>query len=181
MDSLTAIRNRRSIRSYLDKEIDEAKLHTVVEASDSAPYAGPFHITVVQNKAIMTQLDDLTIAAMKNSVLQFLRDLAEKPGFHPLFNAPAMLVFSAPDANPYGMANCAAAAATGAIAATEVCLGSCFAVTPTLALAEHPDIAQRIGIPEGFKPLCTLIIGYTADPYKDRRPHDPGNNINYFK
>lgn len=181
MDSLTAIKNRRSIRSYLDRDIEEAKLHTVVEAADSAPYAGPFHITVVQNKAIMTQLDDLTIAAMKEAPLQFLRDLAETPGFHPLFNAPAMLVFSAPESNPYGMANCAAAAATGAIAATEICLGSCFAVTPTMALTKHPDIAKKIGVPDGFIPLCTLIIGYTADPYKDRRPHDTGDNINYFK
>lgn len=181
METQAAIKNRHSIRSYQDKPIPEKKLQAVVDAADSAPFAGPFHITVVLDKAVLQTLDSLTIQAMKNSVLQFLRDLAETPGFKPLFDAPAMLVFSVPESNPYGMANCSAAATAGALMATDLYLGSCFAVTPTLALNENPTICKQIGIPDGYKPLCTLMLGEMDDPNKNRHPRNLGNNVNYYR
>lgn len=179
--NLYRIKNRHSVRSYQKKDVEEAKIHKLVEAARSAPYAGQFHITVLLDKAILNQLEDLTTEAMRNSCLQFLRDLAETPGFRPLFDAPGMLVFSAPENNPYGMANCANAATTAALAATDMYIGSCFAVTPTLALEQHPEICAKIGMPGGFRPLCCLIFGYTEDPAKGRHPRNLGDNVNYCK
>lgn len=181
MDALTAIKNRTSVRCYQQKPVEESKIHALVKACDSAPYAGPFHISVVLDKAILDKLEDLTTQAMKESVLQFLRDLASQPGFRPLFDAPGMLVFSAPKDNPYGMANCANAATTGAIAATATYLGSCFAVTPTMALVAHPEIARKIGVPEGYVSHCCLMFGYTLDPTKGHKPRDLKNNVNYCR
>lgn len=40
MDVFEAIRNRRSVRSYLDRHIEEEKLNTVLEAGRLAPSAG---------------------------------------------------------------------------------------------------------------------------------------------
>lgn len=181
METFTAIKNRHSIRSYLAREVEEDKIHKLVQAARSAPYAGPFHITVLLNKEILNELEDLTTQAMRESCLQFLRDLAETPGFRPLFDAPGMMVFSAPEANPYGIVNCANAATIATLAATDMYLGSCFVVTPTMALEKHPEICAKIGVPAGCKPLCCMMFGYTDDPFKRRNPRDLGDNVNYCK
>lgn len=181
MNALTAIQNRQSVRCYYDREVDELTVQKLVEACDSGPYAGPYQLTVVLNKDVLQKLDGLTIEAMKNSPLAFLRELAETPGYHPLFGAPGMIVFSAPSDNPYGMANCAAGAAIGSIAATALSLGSCFAVTPTMALNAHPEICKQIGVPDKFVPLCTLMFGYIKDPFAGRPPQKAKDNVTYYK
>lgn len=44
-------------------------------------------------------------------------------------------------------------------------LGSCFLVSPTLALKgeENRDLAQEAGIPEGYTLQCAIVVGYTGD------------------
>lgn len=180
MEVLTAIKNRHSCRSYLREDVEDSKIQTLVVAANSAPVAGPFHITVLLDKVVINQLEDLTTQAMRESPLSFLQKLAATPGFRPLFDAPGMMVFSAPEQNPYGMANCANAATTAALAATGLYLGSCFVVTPTMALITHPEICKKIGIPEGFTPLCCLMFGYADDASKGRHPHADAT-VNYCR
>lgn len=180
MDALQAILNRHSVRSYKKSRVAKEKVASLVGASNSAPYAGPFHITVVLDSGIVEGLEDKTLAAMRESPLQFLRDLAETPGYRPLYEAPAMLVFSAPADNPFGLPDCANAATTGAIAATAMDLGTCYVVTPTLALNRDKELCKKIGIPEGNQVHCCLLFGHTEDPNLGRKERDLGENVNYY-
>lgn len=181
MDALKAIMNRHSVRSYTQEPVSKDKVDTMVAAANSAPFAGAFHITVVLDRKILEGLEETTLAAMRESPLQFLRDLAETPGYRPLYDAPAMLVFSAPQANPFGMANCANAATTGAIAGTALELGTCYVVTPTLALNRDEKLCRQLGIPEGNNVNCCLLFGHVNDPEAGRKPRDTGDNINYYR
>lgn len=181
MDAIQTIMDRHSVRSYKKGAVAQDKIETLVAAANSAPYAGPFHITVVLDSSILEGLEETTLAAMRESPLQFLRDLAETPGYRPLYEAPAMLVFSAPAANPFGVANCANAATTGAIAGTALGLGTCYVVTPTLALNRDKELCKKIGIPEENQVNCCLLFGHTHDPEVGRKPRDLGDNCNYYK
>lgn len=181
MDALQAIMERHSVRSYKKGVVAQDKVETLVSAANSAPFAGAFHITVVLDSGILEGLEETTLAAMRESPLQFLRDLAETPGYRPLYEAPAMLVLSAPQANPFGLANCANAATTGAIAANALGLGACFVVTPTLALNRDQELCKKLGVPDGNTVHCCLLFGHTHDPEFARRPRDLGDNINYYR
>jgi len=181
MDTQKAVAARRSIRAYQDKALDAAQLEALVEAANSAPYAGPFHITVVLNKELLDQIDRATLVAMQNSGIGFLQEIAAKPGYCPLFKAPAMLVFSTPDANPYGGANCANACTTAAIVATDMGLGSCYVVTPAMGLGSAPELCQKLDLPEGFKPSCCLMVGYADEAGKPTEPHKKGAEVNYVR
>ena len=181
MDALQAIRDRHSVRSYKKEPVAQDKVEALVAAANSAPYAGAFHITAVLDSSILEGLEETTLAAMRESPLQFLRDLAETPGYRPLYEAPSMLIFSAPAANPFGLANCANAATTGAIAGTALGLGTCFVVTPTLALNRDKALCKKLGVPDESQVHCCLLFGHTDDPEAGRKPRDLGDNCNYYK
>lgn len=180
MDALQAIKNRHSVRSYKKGPVAREKVEELVAAANSAPFAGAFHITAVLDSSILEGLEETTLTAMRESPLQFLRDLAETPGYRPLYEAPSMLVFSAPRDNPFGLANCANAATTGAIAGTAMDLGTCFVVTPTLALNRDEELCKKLGIPKGNTVHCCLLFGHTHDPDFGRKQRDLGDNVNYF-
>jgi len=61
---LEEIKNRRNIRSYLDKKIPEEVLHKVLEAARLAPSASnrqPWKLVIAQNKELKKQHQQETI------------------------------------------------------------------------------------------------------------------------
>ncbi|MDL2321629.1 nitroreductase family protein [Desulfosarcina sp. OttesenSCG-928-B08] len=91
------------------------------------------------------------------------------------------MVFSAPEQNPYSMANVSNAATTVTLAATDLGLGSCYVVTPTLALGKEPELAKKIGVPGGMKPMCCVLVGYPeSDAFATPRKKSD-SNVNYCR
>ena len=181
MDILKIVSARRSVRSYQSKAVEDSKIETLIGAANSAPFAGPFHISVVLNKELLTELNHKTLTAMKNSGNEFLQSRAALEGYQPMYGAPLMLIFSAPAENPYGVASCSNAATTAALVATDIGLGSCYVVTPTLTLAHDAAIAKKAGVPSGFKAACCLLAGYTDDPKKYQAPRQKDDNVSYIR
>lgn len=181
METFMALTYRHSVRSYLEKKVEDEKVSKLIIAANSVPQAGSFHITIVENREMLDKIDQYTIEAMKASPLQFLRELAEKPGFKPMFNAPVMFVFSSPSADPFGVANCSNAATAVCIEATDMGLGSCFVVTPTMALSTHMEICNQIGVPTDYKCHCCVMTGYTNETFKDQSVNKTVDNVNYYR
>lgn len=180
MEALKVLNIRKSIRIYESKPVEEEKIKTVIEAANGAPKASPFHITVVLNADAVKEINDKALAAMKASGVPFLMERAAIPGYQPLYGAPMLLIFSAPE-HPQAPATCACAATTATIAATDLGLGSCYAVTPTLAVNGHPELAKKIGLPEGFKAMCGVLLGYAGAGGPATPSATAPNNINYFR
>ena len=180
MDALQAIEKRRSTRNYLSRPISRDKLDILLKAGASAPKAGDFHICMVLNAQVLRQINDQALSAMKNSANDFLMSRANLPGYQPLYGAPALMVISAAADNPYGMANASNAATTACIAATALNLGSCYLLTPTLALNNDQDLCKRIGMPDGYKPMCAVALGFRGDVDRFSASRAPGfENYNY--
>lgn len=160
-----AIAKRKSIRAYQDKQVPEEDLARVVEAGRWAPNAGEFQITVIRNPQLLQTINDRTLNAMLHSGVEFLQERASLPGYQPLYGAPVLILLSGPEDNPYSDFNTALAAENMLLEATELGLGSCFLVSPTLALKgeENRDLAREAGIPEGYTLQCAIVLGYTED------------------
>ncbi|MCC8194490.1 MAG: nitroreductase family protein [Deltaproteobacteria bacterium] len=180
MDALKAIEARKSTRSYTKEPLADDRIQTLVKAATRAPKAGDFHIAVVTNPDALQECNDIALECMKKSGNDFLVSRASLPGYQPLYGAPLLLVFSGSEQNPYSLANASCAATAATIAATALELGSCYVVTPTMALAAKPALARKMGVPEGFKPQCCVIAGYSAgDAYGS--PASEFTNISYCR
>ncbi|MFX0046375.1 MAG: nitroreductase family protein [Candidatus Hermodarchaeota archaeon] len=86
MDVHEVIKNRRSIRKYLDKKVEDEKVMTILEAGRWAPSAAnrqPWHFIVVRNETMRKKLADAH---------QYGRFMAESP--------VVIVVIGNPDKNP---------------------------------------------------------------------------------
>jgi nitroreductase len=168
MNVSEAIQKRKSIRAYLDKPVPAEDLAKIVEAGRWAPNAGEFQICVIRNEGLRQRINDRTHNAMVNSENDFLRQRVSLPGYQPLYGAPVLILLSGPDEAPHRAANAALAAENMILGATGLGLGSCYIVSPTLALngEDNRDLTQEVGIPDGYTLQCGVIVGYAASRNK---------------
>lgn len=162
MDTMQALQSRTSCRSYAGQAVEVEKIEKIVEAGNHAPNAGAFRITVIQDAEYLRQIDTAALDAMKNSGNDFLMERASLPGYKPLYGAPVLVLLSARPGG-YSQANVACSATVMTIAATELGLGSCYVVTPTLALDGRNALSQKLGLSEDETPLCGVLLGYAGD------------------
>lgn len=164
MNISEAITKRKSVRAYLDKPVSAADLEKILEAGRWAPNAGPFLISVIRNAQLRQRINDRTYEAMVNSGIPFLQQRASLPGYQPLYGAPVLILLCAPKEGPFGAVNSALAAENMLLEATGLGLGSCYLVSPTLAIngSKNRDLATAAGMPEDHTLQCALILGYAA-------------------
>jgi FMN reductase [NAD(P)H] len=101
---------------------------------------------------------------MVHSGREFLQQRASLPGYQPIYGAPVLILLSGPADAPHSPRNTALAAENMILEATGMGLGSCFLVSPTMALngRNNRDLAREAGIPDGYTVQCTVIVGYAA-------------------
>lgn len=73
MDTLQAIKSRKSVRQYLDRPVEPEKLETILRAGNRAPNAGPFQMTVIEDKTLLKQINDVALEVMRNSGTIFFK------------------------------------------------------------------------------------------------------------
>ena len=70
MNTFEAMKNRKSVRSYLDKSVETEKVKAIVEAGNMAagtPMAGKVYFNAVSNKEIISRIALSTKAVMAKS------------------------------------------------------------------------------------------------------------------
>lgn len=181
MNTLEAIGARKSTRSYHQKPVEAEKIEKLIIAANNAPKSGALHISVVENQDVLKTLNDSALTSMKNSGDDFMVSRASLDGYQPLYGAPVLFLFSTPKESPFYSEACASCAATSlTIAATELELGSCYVIAPLLGIGAAPELGKQIGIPEGFVPICGVIVGY-ANGNAFASPKSQTNNVNYCR
>lgn len=162
MDVFDAIQQRFSVREYLDRPVEEEKLHRVLEAARLAPSGGnrqPWAFIVVRDAALRQQLT----AAAKGQAF--------------VGQAPVVLVACATDPGSVMSCQVEAYAVNVAIAvdhmtlqAVEEGLGTCW-----IGAFDQQAVKDLLGIPEGVKVVALLPLGYPAvspPAAKSRRSQD---------
>ncbi|MGN1103801.1 MAG: nitroreductase family protein [Candidatus Coproplasma sp.] len=185
MNTLEAIRRRKSVRTYRSKPVEAEKIRTIVEAGNMAAMtrmAGQVYFNVITNPSVLQLIVSGAKAEMQKTGVEMLVKVAEDERFNPIYNAPVGVVVSvgkadSPDVKEMGIANAACASENMLLAATESGLGSCYLASPNYAF-NNPEIAAAAQLPVGTVPVSFIVFGYTDDvvPHAPR-PERPENII----
>lgn len=178
-ETLSIIRQRRSIRKYKPEQIPPEALAAILEAGQYAPHASDqaWHFTAVQNRALLEQLNESAKAAVRQMGIPGLQELAENDAYHCLYHAPTLVIVSADAQSPLPLeADCAAAMENMLLAAESLGLGSCwiFFVTMAFLSPQGAELQDALKIPAGYKPYFSAVFGYPDEAVPEAPPRKPG-------
>ncbi len=158
METMKAIKNRRSIRSYKNKEVPEEILTNLIKASMYAPSAGdeqPWEFIIIDREDILQKI------SQKQSNAQMVKQ------------APVAVLLCADLSrvkhDDFWVQDCAAATQNFLLAAHEMGLASCW-------VGIHPrkervkDFNKMFELPDQIIPFALLPLGYADEnpPQPDR-------------
>ncbi len=158
MDTLEAIRTRRSIRKYLDRPVPEELIRKTLAAAMQAPSARnqqPWHFLVIDDRAILAKI----AALMPNAAMAA--------------SAPAAILVCADleleISEGYWVLDCAAAAENMLLAAHALGLGAVWCgVYPRQPRME--GLRKLFALPENVVAHSLVVLGFAAEqvPATDR-------------
>ncbi|MCR4400950.1 MAG: nitroreductase family protein [Syntrophomonadaceae bacterium] len=177
-ETIRVLLERRSIRSYLPDQVQDSDLELILEAGRYAPSGGnaqPWHFTVVQDPALLEKMVVAARERMLGSGVPRLVEAASKPNYSCFHHAPTVIIVSG--GSGYCVeADCANAAENMVIAATALGLGSCYTASFVMAFdgPEGPNLRRELRIPDGYRPMFAICLGYTAGEKPPAPPRREG-------
>lgn len=164
-ETIQSILNRRSVRSYQEREVEEEKINTILECGKYAPSAmgrQPWHFTVVTDKNMLKKISDGNKALMLKSDDENRRKQAEDPNFDIFRGAPMVILVSGQKDLKHIVADVANAVENMALAAHSLGLSSCY-MAGYRAIFEAPEgqeLLSELKLPENHFPFYALALGY---------------------
>ncbi len=183
-ETIKVINSRRSIRKYKPQQIPDTEIQAIMETAIHAPSAmnqQKWHFTVIQNAEILAKLAEMVRQSMLKSSVEFAIERAKNPDFNVFYGAPTVVLVTADEKAGFTEFDCGAAAENIAVAACSLGIGSCMIGLSAFLFnsEEASEIKKELGVPEGYKFIITIALGY-----KDIDPPVPPKNkdaINYVK
>lgn len=154
MQFFDVIKNRYSIRSFLNKPVEEEKIKKILETINAAPSAGnlqAYRVILVRNQKTKIELTkaalDQDFISQAPVVLVFLAD--------PNQSAPR---YGERGRSLYCLQDTTIACAYAQLVATELGLGSCW-----VGAFDEEAVKKVLRIKENLKPVAILPIGYSVE------------------
>ncbi len=169
---IETIRNRRSIRKYLPEQISCNELDAILDAAIWAPSGHndqPWRFLVIQDAATLDAINEETKKNMKESPVEWVREMGNNEKFHVFYHAPTVIVVSGEqDANSIlkPIVDCSAAIQNMLLAATSLGVGSCWIGLTAFFFANREKVRELGSM---AMPGPQVNIGY-----KHRPPHRCG-------
>ena len=160
MNAIESITVRKSTRAYKSKQISNSDLETILQAGMAAPVGSgaydTLHITVVQNQEFFSKIN----AAVTDMIFKMLGKKMDKD-----FGAPTMIFVSSKPARMPGLeyANTACILENMAIAATSMGIDNIIWGGAAVAVAQNNELQKDLKIPEGYKPILCISLGYAKE------------------
>jgi nitroreductase len=168
LDFEQLMKQRRSVRDFLDKPVPQSLILQMIQDSCSAPSAAnnqPWHFIAVLDKKTIKALSDEAkkniiagIRKQPNSPIASYLAQLEQETFNVFHNAPALVYIVGNPQIPSLVFDVSLAAAYFMFSATARGLGTCW-----IGLGREirdPELLASIGVPEGFKIIAPIIVGY---------------------
>ncbi len=178
METLEAIRTRRSVRRFLDRPIETEKLEAVLDAARLAPSWANlqcWRFVVVQDPETKERISALSHVEEYFAGASYKTNPARKA----LAQAPVVIVACAdPDRSGtvrdqrYYLADLGIAAQNLMLAAHAVGLGTVF-----VGVFDEGGLSELLGIPAGIRIVGLFPLGYPQDPGKAGPPRKPLDEI----
>ena len=184
-ETLTSIKNRRSIRKYKPEQIGEKELEAIMEAAIYAPSAmnqQKWHFTVIQNRSKLDKMVKTIREILLKSPVEFFRERAKNPDFDVFYNAPTVVLITADEKAAFAELDCGMASENIMVAAASLNIDSCpIAMSGPLFEGNNSDeIKKELGVPEGYKYILTVALGY-RDMESPPAPPKKKENVSYIK
>ena len=163
MQTLDAIRTRRSIRKFSDQPVEPEKLQKVLETVQQAPSWSNlqcWRLVVVTDKEVREKISDLSFVESFFSTYGYKSNPAQKA----LAQAPIVIVACADPSKSgdlhqqqYYMADMGIATQNLMLAAHDLGLGSVF-----VGVFDEEKLKELLGIPADIKVVGLFPLGYPA-------------------
>lgn len=166
MEVLTAISDRRAIRSYRDEGVDRKTVERLIDAAVCAPSARdlePWAFVVFEGREKLRGFSDEAkrelLATTERKASPEVRAKLADPSFNIFYGAPVLVVICATSAESQAAEDCCLAAQNFMLAAYSAGLATC-----PIGFARHwltlPETKRRIGIPEDVVAVFPVILGH---------------------
>ncbi|WP_163438986.1 nitroreductase [Fibrobacter succinogenes] len=173
MNTLEAIKTRRSTRKFQQKPVELEKLQTIVDAGRFGPTGGNCqsnHFFVISNPDVLKKLVELVQSAfaameLREDLYKSLQNsirLSQKGTYVFNYNAPVLIVVANKKEYGNNMADVACAVENMMLAANELDLGSCY-INQLKWLNEDPALLEylrSLGLKEDERVYASVAIGY---------------------
>lgn len=162
METLEAIKTRRSCRRYRKEQISDAHLQTVLEAGTWAPTARGLqapYIVAVQQPDLIETLTKMNAAVMGTTA-------------NPYYGAPTYVLVFAPADGHNSLQDGSLVLGNMMLAAHDLGLGSCWInrEIEMFATPQGQELMQQMGLPEGLMGVGALALGYPEPENKPVKP-----------
>ena len=182
------IKERRSIRKYLPEQIKDEELNLILEAATYAPSGHndqPWHFTVIQNKDLLNDLNVKTKELMSKANTDWIAKMGQNERYHVFHNAPTVIIVSGQENHNKELDYCPMGDVSAAIqnmllTAQSIGVASCW-VGLTNFVFEIEEEVKKLNLPQGFKPLFTVTLGYSAITKEINALPRRENVISYIK
>lgn len=178
MDTIENIKTRRSIRDYEDKEVPEKEIKEIISLTKHCPSAKnlqPLKFVVVTKKEVIAELSKTVVDEAEKQGYASFRDLND-----PIFyKAPALIFVIAPEDNKWSDIDGTIAATTMMLIANDKGISTC-SIGYARFLMESKDARKKLGIPDGYKLVYTLTLGYSSSK-PEMPPKKEPEIINWLK
>lgn len=148
LDFFETIRNRRSIRKYEDKNVENEKVQKVLEAARLAPSAmnrQPYQLYVVSNKEILARINSACNQDWKAPIMIAMVSLPKE-------------AWVRDDGEAFWKADAAIAMNQISLAAYAEGLGTCW-----IAAFKENEVKDILGIDSSYRVLLMSPLGYPAE------------------
>lgn len=160
--TLDIIKTRRSVRSFKESQIPKAELEEIITCGLYAP------------SARNTQNWQFTVVQDENSLEELRKAIGEavgNPDYPRFYNAPTLIIVSAPKDYKHAMADCACALENMFLAANSLGLGSVWInqLLDTGGNAKIRELLTKFKIPAEHNVCGCAAIGYPAESFGEKR------------
>ena len=182
MELLEAIKNRRSIRKYTDKQIPREDLEKIIEAGTYASNAGGGQrsmIVGIRNAELVEKLGKMNMAKFDRGNLigsyvskeqpSVIDDPTIKSGF---YGAPALCIVFAQKNFMFGIPDAFCCAETMLMEAYDLGISSCIVsrAEETFDNEIGAALLKEWGVPENYIARCFVTLGYCDGEYPKSKP-----------
>lgn len=174
MEAIECLLTRRSVREFLDKEVKQEDLDTILKCASFAPSAmnnQSWHFSVVTNKEWLNKMSQIIAKFMNREV------------YHVTYHAPVLIIVSDKTGNLIYEHDGSCALENIFLSAHALGLGSVWINQlgePDLYNnPEFLNLLKEAGVPDGYKVVGSAAIGYPKNiPETKKRVQ---GNVTYLK